>query len=220
MKEDPPDEPDLFNQIAQAFSHFTFERSWGHFLVNDLQGVGHLLTDPSIQTRDHGRFKLADTNMNEDGFKFFFASHECNSFCHKLKLKSNRDMVVSDDYEFRERWPTIEPTVCCSGKLCRRILHLAKAEQSDKFPGSHWCSACWPQLQSSMTRWICSAPGPNHEYDVSKFFHESQGQLPPRRCPEHVEKDKSVSSAAIVGGSLWNRAKARSSKGSISGRSW
>lgn len=220
VKEDPPDEPDSFNQIAQAFSHFTFERSWGHFLVNDLQGVGHLLTDPSIQTRDHERFKLADTNLYEDGFKFFFVAHECNSFCHKLKLKSNREMVVSGNYEFRERWPTIEPTVCCSNKLCRRILRLSKAQKSDKFPGYQWCSACWPQLQSSMTQWICMAPGPDHEYDVSKFFHESQGQLPPRRCPEHTEKDKSVSSAAVVGGSLWNRAKAEGPKRSISGRSW
>jgi hypothetical protein len=220
VKEDPPGEPDSFNQIAQAFSHFTFERSWGHFLVNDLQGVGHLLTDPSIQTLDHERFKLADTNLYEEGFKFFFVAHECNSFCHKLELKSNREMVVSGNYEFRERWPTIEPTVCCSNKLCRRILHLAEAQNSDKFPGHQWCSACWPQLQSSMVRWICMAPGPNHEFDVSRFFYESQGQLPPRRCPDHVEKDKSVSSAAVVGGSLWSRMKAEGPKRSISGRSW
>jgi hypothetical protein len=220
VKEDSLDEPDPFNQIAQAFSHFTFERSWGHFLVNDLQGVGHLLTDPAIQTLDHERFKLAETNLYEEGFKFFFVAHECNSICRKLELKSNREMVVSGHYEFRERWPTIEPTVCCSNKLCRRIVRLASTHESEKFPGYHWCSACWPQLQSSMVRWICMAPGPNHEFDMSKFFYESQGQLAPRRCPEHVEKDKSVSSAAVVGGNLWSRMKAVGPKRSISGRSW
>ena len=220
VKEDSLDEHDPFNQIAQAFSHFTFERSWGHFLVNDLQGVGHLLTDPAIQTLDHERFKLAETNLYEEGFKFFFVAHECNSICRKLELKSNREMVVSGHYEFRERWPTIEPTVCCSNKLCRRIVRLASTHESEKFPGYHWCSACWPQLQSSMVRWICMAPGPNHEFDMSKFFYESQGQLAPRRCPEHVEKDKSVSSAAVVGGNLWSRMKAVGPKRSISGRSW
>lgn len=220
VKEDPPDEPDPFNQIAQAFSHFTFERSWGHFLVNDLQGVGHLLTDPAIQTLDHERFKLAETNLYEEGFKFFFVAHECNSICHKLELKSNREMVISGNYEFRERWPTIELTVCCSNKLCRRIVRLESTHESDKFPGYHWCSACWPQLQSSMIRWICMAPGPNHEFDMSKFFYESQGQLAPRRCPNHLEKDKSVSSAAVVGGSLWSRMKANGPKRFISGRSW
>lgn len=217
VKEDSPDDP--FNQTAQAFSHFTFERSWGHFLVNDLQGVGHLLTDPSIQTRDHERFNLSVTNLYEEGFKFFFAAHQCNSVCRKLELKSNGGMVISDNYEFREHWPTMEATICCSNKLCRRIVRLASAHESDKFPG-HWCNACWPQLQSSMTRWICVAPGPNHEFDVSKFFYESQGQLTPRRCPEHIEKDKSVSNAAVMGGSLWNRMKNVGPKSSISGRSW
>jgi hypothetical protein len=220
VKEDAPDDPDPFNQIAQAFSHFTFERSWGHFLVNDLQGVGHLLTDPAIQTLDHERFKLADTNLYEEGFKFFFVAHECNSICHELGLKSNREMVISGVFEFREFWPTIEPTVCCSNKLCRRIVRLASTHESDTFPGYHWCDACWAQLQASMVRWICVAPGPNHEFHMSKFFYESQGQLPPRRCPEHLERDKSVSSAAVVGGSLWSRMKAGGPKRSISGRSW
>jgi hypothetical protein len=218
VKEDSPDDP--FNQIAQAFSHFTFERSWGHFLVNDLQGVGHLLTDPAIQTLDHERFKLAETNFYEEGFKFFFVAHECNSICHKLGLKSNREMVMSGNYEFRERWPTMEATVCCSNKLCRRIVRLASTHKSDKFPGYHWCNACWPQLQSSIIRWICAVPGPNHEFDVSRFFYESQGQLTPRRCPEHLEKDKTVSSAAVVGGSLWSKTKAGGPKRFISGRSW
>ncbi|KIX06615.1 uncharacterized protein Z518_04591 [Rhinocladiella mackenziei CBS 650.93] len=220
VKEDPPDDPDPFNQIAQAFSHFTFERSWGHFLVNDLQGVGHLLTDPSIQTRDHERFKLADTNLNEDGFKFFFAAHKCNSTCHKLGLKSNSGMVISSHFTFREFWPTVEPTVCCSNKFCCRIIHLASAHKSDAFPGHHWCDACWVQLQASMDLWICAAPGPNHEFHMNKFFYESQGQLPPHRCPEHRERDKSVSSAALLGGSLWNRMKVESKRRSISGRSW
>jgi hypothetical protein len=214
VKKDSPDDLDPFNAIAQAFSHFTFERSWGHFLVNDLQGVvGHLLTDPSIQTLDHERFKLAETNLYEEGFKFFFVAHECNSICRKLELNSG-------NYEFRERWPTIEPTVCCSNKLCRRIVRLAGRHESEKFPGYHWCSECWPQLQSSMVRWICMAPGPNHEYDMSKLFCESQGQLAPRRCLEHVEKDKRVSSAAVVGGGLWSRMKVGGPKRTISGRSW
>jgi hypothetical protein len=218
IKEDSPDDP--FNRTAQAFSHFTFERSWGHFLVNDLQGVGHLLTDPAIQTRDHERFKLNSTNLNEEGFKFFFAGHECNSICRKLGLKSNREMVVSGNYEFRERWPTMDATVCCSNKLCRRIVRLASTHESDKFLGYHWCKTCWPQLQSSIVRWICVAPGPNHEFDVSRFFHESQGQVTPRKCPEHLEKDTTVSSAAVVGGSLWTKMKSANQKRSISGSSW
>jgi hypothetical protein len=218
VKEDSPE--DLFNQTAQAFSHFTFERSWGHFLVVDLQGVGHLLTDPSIQTRDHERFKLNPTNLHEEGFKFFFARHECNSVCQKLELKSNREMVINGNYVFRERWPAMDATVCCSNKLCRKIIRLASANESDKFRGYHWCGTCWPQLQSSTIRWICAGPGPNHEFEVSKFFYESQGQVMPRKCPEHIEKDKTVPRATALGSSLWDRKKSTDQKRSISGSSW
>ena len=115
------------NLWAQAFSHFTFERSRGRFLVNDLQGIGLVLINPAIQTWDRERFKLTETNLNEEGFKFFPATHECNSVCHSLGLKSNKQMVVSGNFEFREAWPTINPTVCCSNKMCRRIVRRANS---------------------------------------------------------------------------------------------
>ncbi|KAK5175287.1 uncharacterized protein LTR77_000425 [Saxophila tyrrhenica] len=133
---------DPFNQMAQAFSHFTFERSWGLFLVNDLQGVGHLLTDPSIQTRDPERFKLNDTNLHEEGFKFFFATHECNSFCRQLELQSTGEMLISGEFTFREHWPVMDPTACCSNKFCRSIIHLSSAHKSKDFPGHNWCDKC------------------------------------------------------------------------------
>ena len=142
---------DPMNLAAQAFSHFTFERSWGHFIVNDLQGVGQVLTDPSIQTRDPERFKLTDTNVGVDGFKCFFAVHQCNAVCQKLGLISNREMFITNDFRFRERWPTMDPAICCSSKFCRRIVRLAAARESSEFPGYHWCDECWPQLKSSVT---------------------------------------------------------------------
>jgi hypothetical protein len=183
VNEDIPN--DRFNQAAQAFSHFTFERSRGRFLVSDLQGVGGVLTDPAIHTLDPERFKLADTNLNQEGFKFFFATHVCNGICVKLGLKSNKSMIMSGIYEFRESWPRMDTTVCCSNKLCGRILRLASAKKSDEFPEHHWCDMCWPQLRSSMVKWICVAPGPHHEFDVSRFFYQSQGRRTPRKCPEH-----------------------------------
>jgi hypothetical protein len=183
---------DRFNQAAQAFSHFTFERSRGRFLVSDLQGVGHVLTDPAIHTLDPERFKLADTNLGKEGFKFFFATHVCNSICSKLGLKSNSSMIISEKFRFRERWPSMNNTVCCSNKLCGRIVRLASAKMSDKFPGYYWCDVCWPQLCSSIVKWICIAPGPHHEFDTSGFFYESQGRSTPRKCREHCDKDETL----------------------------
>jgi Alpha-kinase family/von Willebrand factor type A domain len=187
VNEEIPNDPS--NKAAQAFSHFTFERSRGRFLVCDLQGVGKLMTDPVIHTLDPGRFILSTTNLGEDGFKFFFTSHKCNDVCDQLGLKSNASMFVSGRYEFRESWPTMADTVCCSNKLCGRILRRTNAKESAKFPGYRWCDVCWPQLELFKVKWICVAPGPDHEFEESRFFYESQGRSTPRKCSEHREED-------------------------------
>jgi hypothetical protein len=210
VNEDIPDDP--VNQAAQAFSHYTFERSRGHLLISDLQGVGHLLTDPAIHTLDPQRFKLADTNLGQDGFKFFFATHKCNAICRRLGLKTNGSMIVSGKYEFREAWPGMgtgeaprkgklnNMMICCSNKLCSRIVRVATAKKSDQFPGYHWCDACWPQLSSSMVKLICvgSGSGPYHEFSMSKFFYESQGHMMPRKCPGHRASADFVPKTAIA----------------------
>jgi hypothetical protein len=208
---------DRHNQAAQAFSHFTFERSRGRFLVSDLQGVGNLLTDPVIHTSDPERFKLADANLGKEGFKFFFSTHVCNSICSKLGLKSNSSMIISGSYNFRESWSSMSNTVCCSNKLCGRIMRLASARSSDKFPGYFWCDVCSPQLRSSMVKLICVAPGPHHEFDASGFFYESQGRSTPRKCPEHRDRGEDditkastvsrTSSRTVVGDNFWARLK-------------
>lgn len=176
---------DEFNLAAQAFSHFTFERSQGYFLVSDLQGVGYILTDPAIHTLDPERFQLAESNLGVDGFKFFFSTHVCNHICRKLELKSKASMIMTSRYVFRENWLKLDNTVYCSNKLCGRIMRSAQAKESPRFPGYHWCDVCWPQLYSSRVKWTCLAPRPNHEFEVSRFFHESQGRRIPGKCAKH-----------------------------------
>ena len=128
---------DKVNIAAQAFFHFTFERSLGTLLVCDLQGVGRVLTDPAIHTLDCERFRLTDTNSKEDGFKFFFSTHVCNDVCRRLKLQSNRSMFISGSFEYRELCPTMDNTVCCSNKICGRIMCVVSVKRSDEFPGCH-----------------------------------------------------------------------------------
>ncbi|KAM5344158.1 hypothetical protein ACJ41O_012695 [Fusarium nematophilum] len=216
---DPDNE---FNKAAQAFSHYTYERSWGRFLVCDLQGVGHTLTDPAICTLDKERFKLADTNIGKEGFKFFFCTHECNEICRKLKLKSNREGLegLEGSQEFREWWPAMDNTVCCSNKLCGKILRSSRAKKSKEFPGCNWCDMCWPQLESSKVSWLCVAPGPHHEFTVSRFFYESAGRVTPRKCAEHRDPEPTVSRTATVGGSFWSKLNNATKKKTISGKAW
>lgn len=124
-------------------------------------------------------------------------------------------MIRSGAFEFRESWPRMDNTVCCSNKLCGRIVRLASAMKSDKFPECHWCTACWPQLNSSMVKRVCVAPGRKHEFKVSSFFYESQGQGMPRQCAKHRESDAIASRTAVVGGGFWARLKSAIKKNSL-----
>ncbi|KAK4163941.1 hypothetical protein QBC43DRAFT_212132 [Cladorrhinum sp. PSN259] len=176
------------NRAAQAFSHFTFERSKGRFLVCDLQGVGEFLTDPVVHTADENRFKLSRTNLGLEGMKLFFMSHQCNDECRRLGLRSSQDTLKSDTPIFRESWPPMAEAVCCSNKMCERILRRGEANSVERYPGYHWCHECLPQLEAFMVKWVCAEDGPpTHDFEVSRFFYESQGLPVPRKCQRHRE---------------------------------
>lgn len=175
---------DISNRAAQGFSHFTFERSRGQFLVSNIRGVGGTLTNPSIHTRDPGRFQLRGTNLGEDGFKFFFSTHKCNDVCHMLRLKNRAKNIMLGTCNFSRRWPPV-PAACCSNMLCRKAMHRSAAQKSDGFPGYQWCNGCLKQLSQSVVTLACQEPGSHHDYEVSRFFYESQGQKIPQKCPKH-----------------------------------
>ena len=80
--------------MAQAFSHFTFEKSKGQEIVVDIQGVtvtkgsGHLrLTDPQLHSKKGAKYGRADCGVK--GMKAFFATHKCNDVCRQLGLTEN-----------------------------------------------------------------------------------------------------------------------------------
>ena len=71
----------------QAFSHFTFCRTGGEKIVVDVQGVGDLLTDPQLHTRE-GNSGPGDGGPR--GFGLFFATHKCNRICRRMGLQNFR----------------------------------------------------------------------------------------------------------------------------------
>uniref|UniRef100_A0A7S4UNS1 Alpha-type protein kinase domain-containing protein n=1 Tax=Alexandrium monilatum TaxID=311494 RepID=A0A7S4UNS1_9DINO len=87
------------SEIAQAFSHFTFDRSRGELLVVDLQGIcggdsGNpyfLLTDPQVHSRGaFERFGAGD--LGERGISAFFQKHRCGELCRLLNLRKEYDL--------------------------------------------------------------------------------------------------------------------------------
>ncbi|XP_062328015.1 transient receptor potential cation channel subfamily M member 7 isoform X3 [Osmerus eperlanus] len=80
----------LLEETMLAFSHWTYEYTRGELLVLDLQGVGEILTDPSvIKSGEKGRsydMIFGPANLGDDAIRNFRAKHHCNSCCRKLKL--------------------------------------------------------------------------------------------------------------------------------------
>ncbi|XP_028416007.1 alpha-protein kinase 2-like [Dendronephthya gigantea] len=81
---------DICNK-AQAFAHFTYEKSEGKLIVLDVQGAGHTLYDPEIATLelvgDDGNYMFCTGNLAEGAIIGFFNNHYCNKYCELLGLK-------------------------------------------------------------------------------------------------------------------------------------
>jgi hypothetical protein len=87
------------SEIAQAFSHYTFDLSHGELLVVDLQGICggegsdlyFLLTDPQVHSR--GAFeRFGHGDLGDEGICAFFQKHRCGAYCRKLKLRKEYDL--------------------------------------------------------------------------------------------------------------------------------
>lgn len=181
------------NLAAQAFSHFTFERSRGKFLVCDVQGVGYTMTDPAVHTADPERFKLVDTNLGEAGFKFFFATHKCNDLCKQLGLASGTSaMSLTANNMHKKDWTPkgknkVEAVVCCANKMCRRILRATEAHsmKDGEWEGLQWCEPCWKQLEAGTRKETCREGGADHLFEVSSFLDVARGGHSSGVCRAH-----------------------------------
>lgn len=85
------------SDLAQSFSHYTFEESNGELLVVDVQGIPvgdkktrdvklHL-TDPQVHCRGGSFESFGKGDHQEEGIKRFFQTHVCNHWCRQMKLR-------------------------------------------------------------------------------------------------------------------------------------
>mmetsp|Transcript_14504 Transcript_14504/g.41383 ORF Transcript_14504/g.41383 Transcript_14504/m.41383 type:complete len:375 (-) Transcript_14504:59-1183(-) len=72
------------DEVAAAFSYFSYVASRGRMLVCDIQGVGTFYTDPQIHTLDGVGFGLG--NLGRQGIHRFLRSHHHSQLCEDLGL--------------------------------------------------------------------------------------------------------------------------------------
>lgn len=73
------------DDLAQAFSHYTYEQTGCRKLFVDIQGVNNTYTDPQIHSR-YWWEKYGTGNRTDLGIKEFFVTHKCNAYCMSLGL--------------------------------------------------------------------------------------------------------------------------------------
>jgi len=82
------------DDVAAAFSYFTYINSEKLLVVCDIQGVGTFYTDPQIHTFDGEGFGAG--NLGPEGLQRFVHTHRHNLLCEELGLP-NPDAGLSDE---------------------------------------------------------------------------------------------------------------------------
>lgn len=83
--------------LAQAFTHFTWKASGRRIMICDIQGVGDVYTDPSIQCEQEETPELAEKSCNWGGeaVHTFFRQHRCSVHCRSHALQSAQEELLS-----------------------------------------------------------------------------------------------------------------------------
>ena len=136
---DDADDTPTVDDVAQAFSHWTYEASRGTRMVCDLQGFftggRFVLVDPVIHSdgevrEQHGGF--GRTDRGKRGMLDFCRSHECNALCRRLGLSqptaedvpARRICVICEDMPREVRF------VCGHACTCASCADLVRAKDN------------------------------------------------------------------------------------------
>lgn len=76
---------------AEAFVHYTFQKSNQQLMVTDIQGVNYSLCDPEISTAEledpeDRAIRFCTGNLSDAAITTFLTCHKCNRYCEMLKL--------------------------------------------------------------------------------------------------------------------------------------
>ncbi|XP_047447059.1 transient receptor potential cation channel subfamily M member 6 isoform X2 [Mugil cephalus] len=99
-------------EMLLAFSHWTYEYSCKDMLVLDIQGVGEILTDPTVimaddQSGNRGEMLFGADNLGDAAITGFRQKHSCSISCRRLGLTDLRKHVDSREID-TEAEPTPE----------------------------------------------------------------------------------------------------------------
>ena len=148
-----------YNQMAQAFSHFSWQFTKGYLMIVDLQGPYGVFTDPQIHCLDFTKFGAG--NFGKLGMIRFFLTHKCNKFCKALGLiHLNPEDKTEIGEDFWEKIPDFEMFKGANEDyvrlcdLCRRPYKITKKQwfnHTNNFNFKEdYCYLCLKKKEESM----------------------------------------------------------------------
>ncbi|TMW56778.1 hypothetical protein Poli38472_006788 [Pythium oligandrum] len=168
---------------AQAFSHFTWQKTYGQLLVVDLQGVGGVFTDPQIHALQESQF--GHGNLSMAGMTAFFATHKCNSVCKTLQLSpfnaDDEENSGKDDDTKEETKAIKDKVMTCSCPLCGSIttqLHSAFID-AHATGRDMYCDDCTTRVNTRETK-TCVVCGKENLF--SPYWYDMKGMEHPTTC--------------------------------------
>ncbi|KAF4132311.1 Alpha-kinase family [Phytophthora infestans] len=175
------------SETAQAFSHFTWQTTFGQLMVVDLQGVGCIFTDPQIHSKD-GKFGCG--NLSDVGMTAFFATHDCKSACRALGLKPLKhselgskciDESATTNREEDEAKEATKKKMTCSCPLCGDITTVLHSDFTAAYRKGRevYCKPCDSKSERK-TRRKCQKCKKKFAY--SPYWHSMKGMEPPQSC--------------------------------------
>ncbi|OWZ01349.1 Alpha kinase, partial [Phytophthora megakarya] len=171
------------SETAQAFSHFTWQKTFGQLMVVDLQGVGCIFTDPQIHSNNE---KFGCGNLSEVGMTAFFATHECNTVCRALELKpikhsgfKRKAIAVCSGKKSAKK--VTNKSMTCSCPLCGSITTVLHSDFIAAYREGRevYCEGCIAKSEGNLHR---KCQGCMKIFSFSPYWHSMKGIEPPRNC--------------------------------------
>ncbi|CEM36414.1 unnamed protein product [Vitrella brassicaformis CCMP3155] len=166
------------SQLAQAFSHWSWEHTGGELMVVDIQGVNNIYTDPQIHSKDMTRY--GHGNLGEEGMGKFFASHTCNEVCVRLGLDHPNPTAA-------ERMMRTFKSAVASEWSCRRLANCAapysmyvrrQPSRCTLQQGRDvYCATCEKRMAQEVTKARCAKCG--NQFTFSSFWYRCKGVKEP-----------------------------------------
>ncbi|OWZ23531.1 Alpha kinase [Phytophthora megakarya] len=170
------------SETAQAFSHFTWQKTFGQLVVVDLQGVGCIFTDPQIHSKNE---TFGCGNLSEVGMTAFFATHECNDICKALGLKAVKHTEMKPK-EIASKAKKLSKKVAnkamtCSCPLCGSMTMVRRSEFIAAYQEGRevYCEPCIAKSEEKL-RQKCNVC--KKKFTFSPYWHSMKGMESPTSC--------------------------------------